>query len=130
MKKTTTNSGSFATALNCIDGRAQLPVIELVKKLSGANYVDMITEAGIERLLTNEDCRGGILKKVDISTEKHGSRFIAVVAHYDCAGNPVDEATHKAQTMASKAALQKLYPELTIIGVWVDAEFKANVIED
>jgi hypothetical protein len=34
----------FATAINCRDGRTQLPVIEWLKKEYGATYVDMITE--------------------------------------------------------------------------------------
>ena len=30
-----------------------------------------------------------IRRAISISTEKHGSQIIAVVGHYDCAGNPV-----------------------------------------
>lgn len=120
----------FATALNCMDGRVQLPVIELVRKLSGADYVDMITEAGIESLLTEDAYLEAIKIKIDISVKNHGSTFIAVAAHYDCAGNPVDEATHKKQAKASREVLKGLYPGLTVIGVWVDEEFKANIIED
>ncbi|VAV82810.1 hypothetical protein MNBD_DELTA01-1766 [hydrothermal vent metagenome] len=121
---------TFATALNCIDGRIQLPVIKQVQELSGAEYVDMITETGIDRLLTDEAFRKTIQQKMDISIEKHGSKFIAVVAHYDCAGNPVDEATHRVQTKASRDLLKSLYPQLTVIGIWVDEEFKTNIIGD
>jgi len=69
---------TFATALNCIDGRIQLPVIRQVQELSSAEYVDMITETGIDRLLTDEAFRKTIQQKMDISIEKHGSKFIAV----------------------------------------------------
>lgn len=34
----------FATAINCIDGRTQLPVIEWARKKYGVDYVDMITK--------------------------------------------------------------------------------------
>ncbi len=123
----------FATALNCMDGRAQLPIIEKVKELSGAEFVDMVTEAGIEKIISQWSVAAtdaALKTKIDISVEKHGSGFIAVVAHYDCAGNAVDEATHKAETRASRDILQSLYPELTVIGIWLDEEFKANIIED
>ena len=41
----------FATAINCMDGRAQEPVIEYMKKSYGVDYVDMITEPGPNRIL-------------------------------------------------------------------------------
>jgi len=36
----------FCTAVNCMDGRVQLPVINYLKERFSANYVDMITEPG------------------------------------------------------------------------------------
>ena len=35
-----------------------------------------------------------IRRAASISIEKHGSRIIAVVGHYDCAGNPVTREHH------------------------------------
>ena len=35
-----------------------------------------------------------IRRAVSISIEKHGSRIIAEVGHYDCAGNPGDREQH------------------------------------
>jgi len=35
---------TFATAINCMDGRAQLPVIEWIKEKQPVGFVDMITE--------------------------------------------------------------------------------------
>jgi hypothetical protein len=40
------SSGRFAAAINCMDGRAQLPVIEWLKRECGVDYVDTITEPG------------------------------------------------------------------------------------
>lgn len=34
----------FAAAINCMDGRTQVPVIEFLKNKYGVDYVDMITE--------------------------------------------------------------------------------------
>jgi len=60
----------------------------------------MITEPGADAVLAmNDDAQTieSIRRKARISTEKHGSKLIAVAGHYDCAGNPVDMHTHLAQ---------------------------------
>jgi len=44
-------ASKFATAINCMDGRCQLPVIEWMKKRYGVEYVDMITEPGPDGVL-------------------------------------------------------------------------------
>ena len=84
--------GTFVTAINCMDGRVQLPIIEYMKNRFGADYVDMITEAGpIKYLADNNDKTTveSIRKRVEISVVKHGSKVVAIVGHAGCAGNPV-----------------------------------------
>ena len=41
---------TFATAINCMDGRVQIPVIEYLKKEFKVDYVDMIL---IEMIIHN-----------------------------------------------------------------------------
>ena len=41
----------FCTAINCMDGRTQEPVIAFVKKRFGIDCVDMITEPGPDKIL-------------------------------------------------------------------------------
>ena len=41
----------FATAINCMDGRTQIPVIEWLKKEYGVDYVNMINEPGPNKIL-------------------------------------------------------------------------------
>jgi len=84
----------FATAINCTDGRTQLPVIAYLKEKCKVDYVDMVTEAGPVRILVDSADRAlvdSIKHRVEISVEKHYSRYIAVAGHFDCAGNPVSE---------------------------------------
>jgi S-methylmethionine-dependent homocysteine/selenocysteine methylase len=45
------NHKKFGTAINCMDGRTQLPVLDWVKKNYDVDYVDMITEAGADKIL-------------------------------------------------------------------------------
>ncbi len=96
--------GTFVTAINCMDGRVQLPVIEYLKNKFGVDYVDMITEPGpIKFLAENVDkiTVESIRKRVEISVVKHGSKVVAIVGHDDCAGNPVDRATQVEQIRKS-----------------------------
>ena len=88
----------FATAINCIDGRAQEPVIGYLKEVFGVDYIDMITEPGPNKILAEGEDTNTIERlkeKVEISVGKHNSQIISIVAHYDCAGNPANEAVQK-----------------------------------
>ena len=74
---------SFCTVINCMDGRVQLPVIEYLKNKFEADFVDTITEAGPVAILAEKkdsELADSILKRVDISVNKHKSVGIAVVA--------------------------------------------------
>jgi hypothetical protein len=53
-----TSHAKFATAINCIDGRTQNPVIEWMRKHYSVSYADMITEPGVDAILAeNRDIR-------------------------------------------------------------------------
>lgn len=120
----------FCTAINCIDGRVQLPVIEYLKERFGADYVDCVTEAG-EDLVVSEHKPGRVeatLRCVQISLEKHGSRHIAIAGHHDCAGNPVPKEKHIEQIKEAVRFLKTQFPDTEIIGLWVDENWKANEV--
>ena len=119
----------FVTAINCMDGRTQLPVIEFLKQKYGADYVDTITEPGPVKLLSDPKADlGSIKSRVAISVNKHGSKVIAIVAHHDCAGNPVSKEAQLEQIKASCAAIKKWDFPVTIIGLWVDESWQVSVV--
>jgi hypothetical protein len=87
----------FGTAINCIDGRRQEVVIDYIKQDYNIDGVDMVTFPGADGLFSNGDHSEEIAlirRAVSISIEKHGSRIIAIVGYYDCAGNPGDRKHH------------------------------------
>ena len=43
---------SFGTVLNCIDGRTQIPVINWIKENFNVEYVDLITEPGMDKIVS------------------------------------------------------------------------------
>ena len=106
---------SFGTVVNCIDGRVQIPVINFLLERFGVSYIDIISEIGPNRILAEQLDKGkvaSILQRLNVSILKHGSRFIAVVGHYDCGGNPADRAQQVDQLKESVAFLKESYPGL------------------
>lgn len=98
--------GRFAAAINCMDGRTQLPVSNWVKEKYGVEYVDTITEPGPVRILAearDPHALDSIRRRLDISVRKHGSNRVAIVAHADCAGNPVDKETQLDQLRSAES---------------------------
>jgi len=123
---------SFCTAVNCMDGRVQLPVIEYLMRRTGAGYVDSITEPGPIRLLAEEpegEQARSIMSRIDISVHEHGSRFIAVVGHYDCAGNPLGQQEQEAQTLSAVETIAAKWPDVQVIGLWVDSGWRVHELD-
>lgn len=113
--------GIFAACLNCIDGRLQLLVINWIKEKYAVDYIDMITEAGMDGILASEDYKDtdNLLKKINISIENHKSKNIFVVGHHECVGNPVDDETHKKQICNAVEKVKRWNPSNDIIGLWI-----------
>jgi len=116
-----------------MDGRVQLPVIGFLKKRFSVNYVDIVSEPGPNRILAEQsDSKAveSILHRVDISVQKHKSKGIAIVGHYDCAGNPSDKNKQISHLQAAILFLKNHYSEVEIIGLWVDENWKVSEILD
>jgi len=114
---------SFGTVINCMDGRTQLPANEYLRQQFEVDYVDTITEAGPARILGEEPdsvLAQSIMARVRISTEKHGSKCVAVVAHHDCAGNPASEEEKRAQLDLAVRFVAAQCPGIRVLGLWID----------
>jgi hypothetical protein len=124
--------GKFGTAINCMDGRAQLPVTQWLKQKYSLDYVDMITEPGPDKMLT-QGTPGqidSIKSRVLISVNAHGSKTILVAAHHDCAGNPVDKKEHIRQVKECVKILQSWKLSVTVIlGAWINENWEVEIVE-
>ena len=122
----------FATAINCIDGRVQKPVVEYMQRSFGVDYVDMVTEPGPNKILfenKNTNIIELLKKNVALSIEKHNSEIIVVVAHYDCAGNPENEDVQKKQLREALNVIMSWgFPVKKIIALWLDKNFEPNIV--
>ena len=117
----------FATAINCMDGRVQIPVIEWLKRQYGVDYVDMITEPGPERLLAEGKDQTGIesiQKRLEISVTRHNSSLVAIVGHHDCARNPADKETQLEQILSAIETVESWNFEVEVIGLRVDENWE------
>ena len=114
-----------------MDGRIQEPIIKFIKKNYNIEYVDTITEPGPIKILTEHKDKNlviSILSRINISIEKHKSRLIFVSGHYDCLGNPANEDIQKQQIKDSVKYLEKTYPGIKIVGLWIDKNWRVNKI--
>ena len=124
--------GKFGTAINCMDGRAQLPVINWMKSRYGLDYIDMITEPGPDKMLTQGSPAQveSIKSRVLISVNAHGSQTILIAAHHDCAGNPVSREEHIRQVKECMKILQSWkLPVKNITGAWINENWTLEIIE-
>jgi len=125
-------SGSFATAINCMDGRTHLPVNEWMKEKFGVDFVDTITEPGPNGVLTNNKVPlvSSIKDRVLISVNGHGSRTIALVGHHDCAGNPGPKEMQLDHVMKGVDVIRSWDLPVRMLGLWVGENWNVEVLYD
>lgn len=123
-------SGKFASAINCIDGRVQIPVRDWMRIHLNVDYVDMITEPGVDKVLTkgpNETIEA-LYQKLHLSVRAHHSKTAAVVGHHDCAANPVSKEEHYRQISAGVERIQGWGLGVKVIGLWVNEYGSIDVV--
>jgi hypothetical protein len=121
----------FGTAINCIDGRTQQPIIDYIKQNYGVDIVDMITFPGADEIFSNERrlVEASLARhSASISVEKHDSRIIAVVGHYDCAGNPGDKSHHYVQIRKALQEISLWKLPAKIIGLYVNDNWQVEEV--
>lgn len=121
----------FVTSIHCMDGRIQEKISKYLKEKYNVKYVDSITEPGPCYTLAAHDDEAlvaSILRKVDISVNKHGSKVIAISGHYDCAGNPVSKEAQEEQIKNSLRYLKSKYKDcdVEIIGFYINDDWEVE----
>ncbi len=121
----------FVTAINCIDGRVQKPVTEFAIRKFRADYVDLITEPGPDKILS-ENKSPNIIESVKrralISIEKHKSKIVIIAGHHDCSANPVGREEHYRQIKEAVQNIKAWNLEVDVYGVWVDKNWEAVLL--
>lgn len=115
--------GRFATSISCMDGRIQLPIMQWIKDNYSVDFVDTITEPGIDGIISHRQDLDSIMKKAEISINAHQSKLIVISGHYDCAGNPVSDEEHIAQIKEGVLIIKSWGYDVPVVGVWVGADW-------
>lgn len=122
-----TTQNTFATAINCMDGRVQDAVKNYMKENYSVDYVDMVTEPGPNKILADNLDKAvieNIKKRVDISVNHHGSKVVAIVGHFGCAGNPAGKEEQVKHLQEAKKPVESFGFPIEIILLWVDGDWQ------
>jgi len=114
---------SFATMICCMDGRIQLPAIKYLQNRFEVDFIDNITTAGPVGILSQQQDSvqtNEIEKLVTVSVDAHQSSRLAIVAHHDCAGNPIPDSDQVKQIYLCLQHFSSKFPQLEVIGLWID----------
>ncbi len=124
--------GKFVTAINCMDGRVQEPVIHFFKIKHGADFVDTITEPGPIKPLAEGDpvLTETIKNRVTISVTLHDSNLIAVIGHDDCGGNPVMKEEQLKQIDIAIEVVKSWELGAKVIGLYVNNNYLVEVVRE
>ena len=117
-----------ATCLNCMDGRVQLPVLQWIKQNYSVDFVDVVTEAGMDNVLCNQQDISEVLRSIAISVNLNKSTMLFVVGHYDCRGNPVEEIVHRQEIIGAVKRLKEHWPKQEIRGLWVNKNWSVELV--
>ncbi len=118
---------SFACAINCMDGRVQDAVKNYIKDNYKVDYVDMVTEPGPNKILADNldvPVIENIKKRVEISVKHHGSKAIAIIGHFGCAGNPTEKEEQVKHLKEAKKTVESFGFGTKIVLLWVQGDFK------
>ena len=122
---------TFACAINCMDGRTQDAVKNFMQEHFGVDYVDMVTEPGPNKILADNAKQDSerlivenIQKRVGISVQYHGTKYIAIVGHFGCAGNPVSKEEQIKHLREAKKTVESFGFHAKLVLLWVDQDFK------
>ena len=123
---------TFGTAINCVDGRVQRPVVAWMRETHKLDWVDVVTEPGADRVLARWqiDKMLAIKERLRVSVERHGSRVIAVAGHHDCAASPGSADLHREQIGQAVAVVRSWNFGAQVIGLWVNEKWEVEVVVD
>ncbi|MBI3631543.1 MAG: hypothetical protein HY219_01600 [Candidatus Staskawiczbacteria bacterium] len=115
-----------------MDGRVQGPVEKYIKENYGVDHVDMVTEPGPNKILadnTDNFLIENIKKRMVISVNHHGSKLVAIVGHFGCAGNPSGEEEQIEHLKKSKETVESFGLNTEIILLWINEYWEVEKID-
>lgn len=133
LQKNMEGKHACACTLDCMDGRVQDVVKEGTKREFGADIVDVITQAGMVKVLAenkNKALIDNFKYELEISVRNHGAKGVTIAAHEDCAGNRVSKEQQIRELREAKKIIESWNLGIMVVMLWVEKPFKeVKVIE-
>ena len=122
----------FATAITCIDGRVQQPISDWMRLHTNVHYVDLITEPGPDKALSEGPVHviDEIVRKVSFSILHHSSNVVALTGHHDCAANDADKEEHIEQILEGIRVLLSYQIKARVLGLWLNEWNSVELVWD
>ncbi len=111
-----------------MDGRVQEPLRRWIVDRYNVEYVDTVTQPGIDKIIQDNQDVKLVLDMAKISIIKHGSRTVVVSGHHDCAGNPVSRDTHVEHIRNSMDVIKSWNLDVNVVGVWVNDQWQVEEV--
>jgi len=107
-----------------MDGRTVYAVSKFFEREYGIKYVDTITDAGpVQHCANDKELERIKYRVVEVSVGKHYSKHIAVVAHEECAGNPISKEEQLDQLQTYVDIVRGWFSdesEISVFGLWCE----------
>ena len=123
-------NSDHGTVVNCMDGTAQLPVIDFAKHIWKVSWVDIITEAAPDKILSegkDKETINHIHRNIEASLGSQRTKRLAIVSHSGCDINGAPDDKKIEMLRQSVAYLTNRYKDTDVIGIWIDG--KGNVLK-
>lgn len=107
-----TSDKKLGIAVVCVDWRLhqkEVRLSEQVRDALGVDVVDVMAVPGPDGFLKSghESEKEAMIKGLQLLIDAHHPQSIALVGHYTCAANPVDESAHDADAKQTAEYLKK-----------------------
>jgi carbonic anhydrase len=112
-----------------MDGRVQFPVLTWIKEKFNVDFIDVITEAGMDGVLSEQNDISEILRSITISVNANKSDKFFVVGHYDCRGNSVAKDVHCLHILNAVKRLKNYWPDHEVVGLWVNENWQVEIVK-
>jgi len=123
---------NYGTVINCIDGDAQLPALRFFNNAWKTDWVDLITEAAPEKLLsegTDTTAIGHLFRNILESLDGQSEKRLAIVSHATCSCCVASKDAKLEMLRKSGRYLVKQFPDVKVAGIWLDRNGRPGIIE-
>ena len=117
---------AFACHLGCMDGRIQDAAFLHVRTNYDVEWVDIITEPGINKILA-ENIDAAVIQRIkeeiQISIRHHGSNVVFISGHAECAGNPAGKKEQMEHLRNAKKIVESFGFGADIVLLWIENDW-------